>query len=157
MKNESIVIKINAEKHSDIIEMFQTFRKNSHSEKDTLPVSLGYLLKEYNRLLKFESDFKNDLIGAKLSAREAQKQGYMILTVLNTFLYENEFGLSTPLFLNDKKTDMLRAIEQNYDNFLKEIQIKAANQKLARQNQSFNPNPTRTDEGFGSFSNDLFM
>ena len=52
---------------------------------------------------------------------------------------------------------MLRAIEQNYDNFLKEIQIKAANQKLARQNQSFNPNPTRTDEGFGSFSNDLFM
>ena len=81
----------------------------------------------------------------------------MILTVLNTFLYENEFGLSTPLFMNDKKTDMLRAIEQNYDNFLKEIQIKAANQKLARQNQSFNPNPTRTDDGFGSFSNDLFM
>ena len=114
-------------------------------------------MKEYNRLLKFESDFKNDLIGAKLSAREAQKQGYMILTVLNTFLYENEFGLSTPLFLNDKKTDMLRTIEQNYDNFLKEIQIKAANQKLARQNQSLNPNPTHNDEGFGSFSNDLFM
>ena len=59
--------------------------------------------------------------------------------------------------MNDKKTDMLRAIEQNYDNFLKEIQIKAANQKLARQNQSFNSNPTRTDDGFGSFSNDLFM
>ena len=52
---------------------------------------------------------------------------------------------------------MLRTIEQNYDNFLKEIQIKAANQKLARQNQSLNPNPTHPDEGLGSFSNDLFM
>ena len=157
MKNDLTIIRLNPEKHSKEIEMFNRFRQNNLLDNANLPIVFGHLLKDYERLLKFESDFKNDLIGAKLSAREAQKQGYMILTVLNTFLYENEFGLSTPLFLNDKKTDMLRTIEQNYDNFLKEIQIKAANQKLARQNQSFNPNPTRTDDGFGSFSNDLFM
>lgn len=157
MKNDLTIIRLNPETHAEEIEMFLDYRKNNRMENAKLPAVFGSLLKDYNRLLKFESDFKNDLVGIKLSSREAQKQGYLMLTVLNTFLYENEFGLSMPLFLNDQKSEMLRKVEFNYDQWIKELQIKAENKRIKSQSPLTSAqSEVSSDNNFSSLPNDLF-
>lgn len=135
MKNDITVIRLNADKHEEEIDMFLEYRKNNKLDHASLPVVFGSLLRDYYRLLKFETDFKNDILGIKLSSREAQKLGYLMLTVLNTFLYENEFGLSMPLFLNDQKSEMIRKVEFNYNQWLQELQIKAIDRQKRNQNK----------------------
>lgn len=118
MKTDNIVVRLNAEKHENTIAMFKEFCIKNQLQSYSLPMAFDYLLKENKRLKEVERVYKHELTDIKLSARETQKQSYMMLSVLNTFLYENEFGLSTPLFLTDNKTDMIRAVESNYNSWL---------------------------------------
>lgn len=157
MKNEAVVIKIYQGKYPDVLDSFQKFREDNSLNKESLASSFAYLMRDYNRLLKFEADFKNDMVGVKLSSREAQKQGYLMLSVLNTFLYENEFGLSMPLFLNDQKSEMLRKVEFNYDQWIQALQIKSASKITKSQPPITSPGTQLTsDNKFGSLPNSPF-
>ncbi|AYG01140.1 hypothetical protein [Lactococcus allomyrinae] len=101
-------------------ELFDYFSVDNKLEKLRTLFALNKQLEERNKELTEElSKYKNDLVGIKLSSRQAQKNTDMMLGILNTWLFSQ--NLTQPISLQEKRHPLIGYFDSEYRRMLDNV------------------------------------
>ena len=99
-----------------------------NSRSSTIAFLLSFY-KQYKDIPNILTDINNELIGAKLSSRQAQKNSTIILEVLNNILLNKSLDIKDIFLLKNKKSGVIIKALDNYSKMIEKYIIRKNGEK----------------------------